>query len=200
MPSVTVTKRVQFYTSEPTLHPTNRHRNCRLKGTSFFDMAEMGVMFKKVHVTFFSLALAFVALNAVAQDDEDRRRRRRDEAINTKQESPVKIIEFIVGIWDIASVYKNDRNITGADTLVGFTRIRFNRENQYRTFRNGEEIDSGTFRLNENHSILYLESAFGGEPATWNVAFDGNLMSLVPGGTTSAFSKSFRYVYIRREE
>ncbi len=141
--------------------------------------------------------LCIIIGSASGQDDQ--RKRDRERAINTKRETPVKVIEFIVGTWEIQSVYKNQKNITNADTLVSFTRIRFNRENQYRAFHDEQDVDSGTFRLNETHSVLYLESADGGEPQSWNVSFHGNTMILQPAETANAFDRSFRYVYVRRE-
>ena len=158
-----------------------------------------------IYPVLFSFICSLATIDVAAQDDNDysnnRGKKKRNEgSINTKQETPVKVIEFIIGTWDIAAVYKNSKNITNEDTLIGLSQIRFNRENQYTAYHEGQEVDSGTFRLNENHSILYLESRDGSEPQSWNVSFENNMMTLQPGETANAFDRSFRYVYARKED
>mgnify|MGYP003575669013 CR=1 FL=1 len=162
-------------------------------------------MRQKIYLVLLSVVCNLVTIDLAAQDDNDYSNNRKKEksnenANNTKQETPVKVIEFIIGTWDIAAVYKNNKNITNEDTLVGLSQIRFNGENQYTAYHEGQEVDSGTFRLNENHSILYLESRDGSEPQSWDVSFENNTMTLQPGQTANAFDRSFRYVYTRRED
>jgi hypothetical protein len=118
-----------------------------------------------------------------------------DKAINTKQKTPVKIIEYIVGTWKI-----NDTNAEQENAATGRKlgqSITFTREAKYVTQSANEKLDSGRYRLNEDHAILYLESVHGGEPTEWNVSFRKNVMTLWPRETAEAHAQEHKYVYSR---
>jgi hypothetical protein len=69
--------------------------------------------------------------------------------------TPDKSIESIVGKWQLQKVYAGSREITSNPNSEG-SWIEFNEDGTYRI--QAEDEDQGSYRLNENHSVLYLES------------------------------------------
>ena len=157
----------------------------------------------KIYLVLFSFICSLVTIDVAAQDDNDysnnRDKKKRDQdAINTKQETPVKAVDFIVGVWDITSAQRGQRNFTEIEGMENRS-ITFGREKTYVIKDNNEQIDSGTFRMNEAHSVIYMESAQG-TTEEWNLTFRGDTMTMQPGHTTSATTDDVTYVYTRRRE
>jgi hypothetical protein len=146
-----------------------------------------------IHVFFLAL-FSFSALHLAAQEE---RKNRDKNAINTRKKTPEKIIEHIVGTWEVEGIYKGNKDISNTDTVGVNSTIIFDREAKYISYSGNEQIDSGRYRLNENHSILYLESAAGQEPSEWKVSFNNNGMTLQPK-ETYPHAESFRYLYTRK--
>jgi hypothetical protein len=67
-----------------------------------------------------------------------------------------KAIESIVGRWELQKVYAGSREITSNPNSENSAWIEFNEDGTYR--QQVEGIEQGSYRLNENHSVLYLES------------------------------------------
>ena len=160
-------------------------------------------MLTKIKIILIGCLVSAISWDVVAQEDNDYSNNRGDknrneDAINTKQETPVKAVDFIVGVWDITSAQRGQRNITEIEGMENRS-ITFGREKTYVMKDNNEQIDSGTFRMNEAHSVLYLESAEG-SAQEWNITFRGNTMTMQPGHTTSANTDDVTYVYTRRRE
>lgn len=120
--------------------------------------------------------------------------------------TPVKYIERIVGTWKLQKVIdaqrKKDRKNpkdekTGA---TNFQMLEFDPEGRYKSNDGSEAIDSGSYRLNEEHGRLYLESDTDKTPTEWVLSFDkNNLMTLgVPAGDSHA--RRFKYVYVKTKE
>lgn len=157
----------------------------------------------KTRIHILSALLCLFSLSVSAQDDNDYtnnrgKKKQNEDAINTKQKTPVKIIEFIVGTWEVEGIFKDKKDISETDTVGSNQIIKFNREGRYVSHSGNEKLDSGIYRLNENHSILYLESETGEEPVEWKVTFSQNgEMTLQPTGTYP-HAESFRYIYTRR--
>jgi hypothetical protein len=98
---------------------------------------------------------------------------KQDKNVNTAQQTPTKIIEYIPGTWVIEQVYKGKEDVTATDTLAKNESIEFNREGRYMSFLSSEKIDSGAYRINEDHAVLYLASEGDNEkPTAWSVWFD----------------------------
>ena len=72
-------------------------------------------------------------------------------------EGPQKAIESIVGKWQLQKVYAGSREISSNPNAENRAWIEFNEDGTYRL--QGEDEDFGSYRLNENHSVLYLESS-----------------------------------------
>jgi hypothetical protein len=155
---------------------------------------------------FFSL-IAFYSITSVqvfAQDDNDysenrgRKNKELNKAINSDKKTPVKIIEYIVGTWQVENVYKGNKDVSNTDTLANDQRtMEFNREGKYFLFSGTEKIDSGLYRLNEQQSKLYLESQGNGNPIEWNVTFRTNEMTL-QNEQKSAKAEKIKYIYSRK--
>jgi hypothetical protein len=154
-------------------------------------------------IVFFSL-LVFCLITSVklfAQNDKDssdKRNKDLNKAINSNKKTPVKIIEYIVGTWQVENVYKGNKDVSETDTLANDQRtMEFNRDGKYFLFSGTEQIDSGLYRLNEQQSKLYLESHGTGNPVEWNVAFRKNEMTL-QNVQTSAKAEKLKYIYSRK--
>jgi hypothetical protein len=154
----------------------------------------------KVCILFLSIAMCLLSTGLYAQNDytkKEKEKKEREDAINTKQKTPVKIIEHIVGTWQVDGIFKGNKDISNSDTVGINQVIEFNREGRYVSHSGSEKIDSGAYRLNENHALLYLESETGEAPKEWNVTFTKeDEMTLQPKGS-SARAQSFKYVYTR---
>lgn len=71
-------------------------------------------------------------------------------------EVPEKAIESIVGKWQLQKVYAGSREITANPNSENRSWIEFNEDGTYN--QQADDSDRGSYRLNENHSVLYLES------------------------------------------
>jgi hypothetical protein len=158
----------------------------------------LNAMTRKIYIVFFAGVFSLISLSASAQDEYNKKKEdaRKEDAINTNKKTPVKIIEYIVGTWQMDEVYKGKKDISDTDTVGMNQTITFDREGRFISYSGEEKIGSGSYRLNEDHAILYLESETG-EPITeWNVAFSKEGMSLQPRDATSR-EESFKYIYTR---
>jgi outer membrane lipoprotein-sorting protein len=116
-------------------------------------------------------------------------------------EGPQKAIESIVGKWQLQKVYAGSREITANPNAERQSSIEFNEDGTYRL--QAEDEDNGSYRLNENHSVLYLESQQKSETSSavntpnlseYNITIrNGTLTMQSKEGT----SPSTRYVYAR---
>jgi hypothetical protein len=151
------------------------------------------------------LALSFLTINATAQENKDRgntdytnrEKGKSKNTVNTDQKTPVKIIEYIPGTWKIESIYKGEKNITQADTVAMYKTIEFNREGRYVGYSGNEKIDSGAYRINEQHASLYLANESNDKPIEWSVSFAKNGNMTLRMKDESKHAESFRYIYKR---
>jgi hypothetical protein len=117
--------------------------------------------------------------------------------VNTEQSTPTKIIEYIPGTWEMETVFRGKQDITDTDTLAKNQTLEFNREGRYMSNSGTEQLDSGAYRLNEQHGVLYLASDLHGTTSEWRVWFDpgGTMTMQLKDGVTHG--EKFRYVYRR---
>jgi hypothetical protein len=149
-----------------------------------------------IHIFILASVCCVFSFTAFAQDDNDYNRKDKNTRAPAKQEPTEKIVEHIVGTWQVDKVYKGNKDISNTDTVGSNQTLVFDTELKYVRYSNNEKIDSGLYRLNENHSILYLESASGGEPSEWRVGFTGNGMILQPR-ENSPHAANFKYFYTK---
>ena len=146
--------------------------------------------------------LSFLTYEAVAQKRGDTdytnnrgRNKAKRQIVNTDKQTPVKIIEYIPGTWKFEAVYKGKKDITATDTLAQIQSLEFDREGRFVSYSTNEKIDSGAYRINEQHAVLYLTNEDDKRTDEWYVRFGkDNTMTLtmkdVHGGL-------FKYVYRR---
>jgi hypothetical protein len=140
-------------------------------------------------------ALFFVSAELMAQDSANVKKNDND-AINTNDRTPIKLIESIVGKWKVQTIYKGKKNITNLNSEGANQMIEFNREGRFVRQSNAAKIDSGAYRLNENQNSLYLESELRKEPVEYKVYFNRNTMTLKIKGTAEG-AETYSYVYSR---
>jgi hypothetical protein len=154
--------------------------------------------------TLFVAAAMLFAGTVAAQEKDDNdytnnrsKDKSKENEVNAKAETPVKIIQFIPGTWQIADVYQGDKSVGPTDSLASNqTTFEFNREGRYMKYSGNEMIDSGAYRLNENHALLYLESDVDQKSTQYAVWFKDDTMSLREEGLQSE-QIPLKYVYRR---
>ncbi|MBT1705905.1 hypothetical protein [Chryseosolibacter indicus] len=158
---------------------------------------------------FFVGLLIIIAGNGFAQDSKERgntdksnnrtagKPKNTDNRVNTDKKTPVKIIEYIPGTWTIEQVLRGKEDVTATDTLAQNQRLEFNREGRYLSYSGQEKIDSGSYRLNEQQAVLYLESEANDRPSEWNVWFDPAGTMTLKMRSGSVHGESFKYIYRR---
>ena len=142
--------------------------------------------------------MALCSTQVFAQNDNTYRKQHDQNAKNTKKETPTKIIEFIVGEWEAEEVYKGQKEVSDTDTLATDQIMAFDREGKYSISTGSGQIDSGSYRISEQHNILYLESAeHTSPPSEWRVTFsDDGKMFLRK--RDEANMEDFKFVYRRK--
>ena len=110
-----------------------------------------------------------------------------------------KLFDMVVGTWKLDTAYnyggkKMDRNASSPGDMKS---IEFTREAKY-IVRNQsmQASDSGFYRANEDHKLIYLQSSIRqGQPSEWHASLKNATLTLVqeqPGD-----KKPMTYVYHR---
>ena len=160
-------------------------------------------MTQKLYLLVLAGMMSFISFNLAAQQNTNynrKEKKQRDGAINTKQKTPVKIIEYIVGTWEVDEVYKGKKEISDTDTLGADQTIEFDREGRYVSHSGNEKIDSGAYRLNEDHAILYLESESGDPIQEWNISFTKEGDMMIQPRENADRAEKFKYFYTRKKD
>lgn len=115
---------------------------------------------------------------------------------------PDKIIHKIVGVWKIQKISSGNEDVAKNPTSGQWIEFRSNG-----TYLNhATSIDSGSYRINENSSIVYLESVVNKDPskktdkmiAEWSVAFANEGMILQRRSTNKReHIDKMKYYYTR---
>jgi hypothetical protein len=148
--------------------------------------------------------LTFLSVGLLAQNTEvkEKRQEKKHTEIPAQQPTVIKHIQRIVGTWELTAVYDGNKDITGNDTVGADQQIEFTRDAKYKRYTKGEEIDSGVFTMNENHSLVYLESRSDNETTSWTVDLNdqNNVMAMQSAQSTAAHGKRFKFVYRKKSE
>lgn len=150
-------------------------------------------MKRNLTILFIAAWFCVVAVGGQAQQ-KGNDKKSRDNAINTNKKTPVQILDILPGSWKIQQVFKGDKEITQTNILGVSDMIDFDREGRYVRYSGNEKIDSGAYRVNEDHGLLYLESVNDGPPSEWKVSFNKTKMTLRKRDDTEQV-ESFKYVY-----
>lgn len=108
--------------------------------------------------------------------------------VNTQQDTPVKLIEYLIGEWQVQS--SDGGNGPGE-------RITFTAEARYIVHKGGQKVDSGAYRMNEQLNNLYLESEANEEPREFELQLESETMRLTPRETNAQQSAGGGFVYRR---
>ncbi len=155
------------------------------------------------YVLMICLSLAAVLVRAQTADDYE------------KDVAYKKFIERIAGQWSLDRIIdaekankgkeKADRRKSARTNDIekdqgtnAMYKIEFSSDARYKMNNSQEAIDSGSYRLNEQHGILYLESDRDPEPSEWDITIKGNQLTLT--GRGDAADSRFRYVYNKTRE
>jgi hypothetical protein len=99
----------------------------------------------------------------------------------------------MVGAWQIREVINgNNQNVSKTSTHLEW--ILFTREGRFKS-KMGAALDSGSYRMNEPNSILYLQSDTDNKTSQWHVSFSPGVMTLSAKDNPGA--DQFKYIYVR---
>lgn len=121
---------------------------------------------------FLSGVLVLLTLYSCQSDNRENTEKNDNEEVNTKQETPVKMIELLVGEWQ--------REGSGVQQDNAGERITFTEEARYVRRAGNQKLDSGAFRMNEQLRNLYLESEANGQPSEFEITLEGDVLTLKP--------------------
>lgn len=141
----------------------------------------------KFLIILFALSLAS---NSVLRAQQD---------TTTRGKTLVKLIEKIPGKWKMTGVLNNQgTDVTVADTTVEQS-IEFNIDGRYVKRNDKGFVNKGSYRINEEHSFLYLQPEEGATAVEWNIV---SLTDdrLVLRRRNSSYDKRYQYVYSRVED
>jgi hypothetical protein len=116
-----------------------------------------------------------------------------ENQINTKENTPTKMIEYLVGDWAVERILDGEKDVTDAQGGSG-QRITFTQEARYIRHSGNQKIDSGAFRMNEQLENLYLESEADNQPQEYEVTLKSGMMTLTPRKNQNEKS-NMKYVY-----
>jgi len=137
---------------------------------------------------FVSSVLVSLALYACQPDSRDNNTQNENEQVNTEQQTPVKLIEYLVGEWEL-------QNGSGAGQQGNASqRLTFTEEARYIAHSNGQKVDSGAYRMNEQLRNLYLESEADEKPREFEVELQQDVMTLTPTQQQGQGSLTYRRV------
>jgi hypothetical protein len=130
----------------------------------------------------------------------------------TKTGNAKKFIEMITGTWKLKSIVDaeskgktSDKNTKSKNGTMATENppdqsnnameiMEFDPDARYKMNTAVAAVDSGSFRINEQHGLLYLDSDRTGDPSEWKISIKNNVLTL--GGRSDA-DKRYTYVYER---
>jgi hypothetical protein len=117
-----------------------------------------------------------------------------------------KFVELIAGSWKLQKIVdeqnsKNQENVgkTPDNGQNGMEMLEFTVENRYKVNNSTNAIDSGSFRVNEQHGILYMESDQDDiTPTEYKMTINGDQLTLT--GRDRDAKNRYKYVYAKTED
>lgn len=151
---------------------------------------------------FLSGAMALLTFQACQPENRQEGSEEQPE-VNTAQKSPPKMIEQLIGEWQLAQ--GRGINIGGTESRASEDQqasreqtLEFTSEARY-IVREGEaKIDSGAYRMNEQVSNLYFESEADENPREFEVQFKGDTLILSAENDAQAPSGGQQQVWLRK--
>jgi hypothetical protein len=135
-----------------------------------------------------------------------------------KNEKVTKYIEMLAGTWKLQGIVdetKGNKNTAnspdskskdpkaspaGADqSNNAMQMLEFELDARYKVNNSTTAIDSGSYRVNEEHAILYMESDKDDiTPTEWKMTIKENQLTLVGRGEKA--TSRYKYVYTKEQE
>ena len=112
------------------------------------------------------------------------------DPVPTKNPAAHKIMERLYGVWRTT-----DAQSAQSANTQGPQSIEFNPEAKYVMKRGDQVTETGSYRVNEQHSVLYLEGSNSKRPMEWKMEFEGNNLILSARGANEG--KQQRIVYTK---
>lgn len=126
-----------------------------------------------------------------------------------------KFIERIAGQWTLQQIVDAEKrdvsqnpsrkkpartnDVESDQANNAMQKIEFYDNARYRMNNATQAIDSGSYRLNEQHGILYLESDLvDAEPSEWKIELQNRKLTLTGRGGEAA--SRYQYVYNKTKE
>lgn len=141
--------------------------------------------------TFFVSGFLLLTLNACTTDNRGTNGEEQRET-HTQQHTPVKMIEYLVGEWQIDAA--DDGGGNSNEQAGPGEKITFTAEARYIVHQGNQKVDSGAYRMNEQLSNLYLESELNETPREFEVRLQSDTMTLKPNDSRQ---NSTTYTYHR---
>ncbi len=127
----------------------------------------------------------------LASCNQDNRREDKSGTAPTEQKTPVKLIEYLIGEWEMASTPgQSDQQDNPGE------RIRFTTDARYIVFDGTTPVDSGSYRMNEQLTNIYLESDLEGNPREYDLELQERQMTLTPMDESPG-QEALHYAYRR---
>lgn len=117
-----------------------------------------------------------------------------------------KFIEMIAGTWKLKSIVDSEAKNKGKKTNQNPTdqgnnamqMLEFQPNARYKMNSSTNAVDSGSYRLNEQHAILYMESDATESPTEWAISLNKNQLTL--GGRGEEAEKRYKYIYVKTKD
>lgn len=139
---------------------------------------------------FYNFTVTLVALWPLQSCQTESGKENNNKDVNTQQETPVKLLELLVGDWQFV-----DAGAGAAEENQGQT-LTFTNEARYIMHSGDQKIDSGAYRMNEQLRNLYLESEANSKSREYEIDLKQDRLTLTPK-QDSAGRGSQAYVYSR---
>lgn len=171
-----------------------------MKACLFTCCLNSNILFMKATVLKFIFSLAVLLTLHTACETKKSTETTNEEAndnseVNTKQETPTKMIESLVGEWQVDRILNGEQNVTNDQGGANQT-LTFTNEARYIRRSGNQKVDSGAYRMNEQLNNLYLESETNEQAEEWEVDFESGTMTLTrtADGNTN---RNLQYIYRR---
>jgi hypothetical protein len=144
-----------------------------------------------------SLSGIFMLLTLVTacRTETDENKENENTEVNTRQASPEKMIETLVGEWKVESIKRGEQDVTDAEG-GGDQRLIFTSEARYIRRSGNQKVDSGAYRMNEQLRNLYFESGANVHPKEFDMMLDSGALVLRPKAEGNS-QQNLTYTYRR---
>jgi hypothetical protein len=165
----------------------------------------------KLNITLGSILIFLCAITTSAQD--------KTTADMPKNTETKKFIELLAGTWKLERIVDEEKGnkatanspetksneqkktpATNTDqSRNAMQMLEFDPDARYKVNNSTTAIDSGSYRLNEQHGILYMESDSDDiTPTEWAITLQKNRLTLAGRGENS--DSRYKYVYQKDKE